>query len=166
VKDLGDGSARVSGLRAGTRVVIEGPYGRLTGETYRGGPLAMFACGVGITPLLALLWDLPYRYGEATLVYRARTEADLAFRTELDWLAAQRGVRIVCLLGPRADRPSWLPAQYADITDDSALRWIAPDIALHHVYVCGPDAWTDAVLAAARAAAVPAERLHTEQFSW
>ena len=166
VKDLGDGSARAAALRPGTRVLVEGPYGRLTGETYPGGPVTMFACGIGITPLLALLWELPYRHGEATLVYRARTEADLAFRTELDWLEAHRGVRVVYLLGPRADRPSWLPARYAGNTDDAALYQVAADIARHHIYVCGPDPWTDAVRAAARTAGVPADRLHTEQFAW
>jgi predicted ferric reductase len=166
VKDLGDGSARVAALRPGTRVLVEGPYGRLTGETYRGGPVTMFACGVGITPLLALLWELPYAPGQATLVYRARTEADLAFRAELDRLAAHRGVRVAYLLGRRADRPSWLPAQYADNTDDGALRQVAPDIAAHRIYICGPDAWTEAVRAAARTAGVPAGRVHTEQFAW
>ncbi len=166
VKDLGGGSARVAALRPGTRVLVEGPYGRLTGETYPGGPVTMFACGIGITPLLALLWELPYRHGEATLVYRARTEADLAFRTELEWLAAHRGVRVVYLLGARAGRPSWLPARYADNTDEGALYQVAADIARHHVYVCGPDPWTDAVRAAARTAGVAADRLHTEQFAW
>jgi ferredoxin-NADP reductase len=34
------------------------------------------------------------------------------------------------------------------------------------VYVCGPDAWTEAASAAARAAGVEADRLHTELFSW
>jgi predicted ferric reductase len=166
VKDLGDGSARVAGLRPGTRVLIEGPYGRLTGETYRGGPVTMFACGVGITPLLALLWDLPYRPGEATLVYRARSAADLAFRSELDWLAAHRGVRTVYLLGNRADRPSWLPARYADNTDVGALHQVAAAIAEHHIYICGPPEWTEAVRAAARSAGVPRDRLHTELFAW
>jgi predicted ferric reductase len=166
VKDLGDGSARAAALRPGTPVLVEGPYGRLTGDTYAGGPVTMFACGIGITPLLALLWELPYRYGAATLVYRARTEADLAFRAEIEWLAEYRGVRVVHLLGPRADRPSWLPARYADHTDHGALSQVAPDIARHDIYVCGPDAWSNAVRAAARAAGVPAERVHTEQFAW
>jgi predicted ferric reductase len=166
VKDLGDGSARVAGLRPGTRVLIEGPYGRLTGETYRGGPVTMFACGVGITPLLALLWDLPYRPGEATLVYRARSAADLAFRSELDRLAAHRGVRVVYLLGNRADRPSWLPARYAGNTDVDALHQVAATMAEHHVYICGPPQWTEAVRAAARSAGVPRDRLHTELFAW
>jgi len=166
VKDLGDGSARVAGLRPGTRALIEGPYGKLTGETYAGGPVVLLACGIGVTPLLALLGELPYRPGEATLVYRARTEAEVAFRAELDWFARHRGVRVVYLLGPRADRPSWLPGSVGALADDEALRRVAPDIARSQVFVCGPDAWTEAARAAAAAAGVPAERLHTELFSW
>ncbi|MFD0575311.1 ferredoxin reductase family protein [Dactylosporangium darangshiense] len=61
VKDLGDGSARVAGLRPGTRVLIEGPYGRLTGETYRGGPVTMLACGVGVTPCSRCCGTCPTR---------------------------------------------------------------------------------------------------------
>jgi ferredoxin-NADP reductase len=166
VKDLGDGSARVAGLRPGTKALIEGPYGTMTGETYAGGPVVMLACGIGITPLLALLGELPYRAGEATLVYRARSEAEVAFRGELDWFAEHRGVRIVYLLGSRADRPSWLPGALADHRDADALREIAPYVARSHVYVCGPEAWTDTARAAARSAGVDRERLHTELFSW
>jgi predicted ferric reductase len=166
VKDLGDGSARVAALRPGTKALIEGPYGKLTGETYTGGPVVMVACGIGSTPLLALLGELPYRPGEATLIYRARTEAEVAFRAELDWLARNRGVRVVYLLGPRADGPSWLPRPVAALGDVEALRQIAPEIARSHVYLCGPDGWTAAVRAAAHAAGVRPERLHTEQFAW
>jgi predicted ferric reductase len=166
VKDLGDGSARVASLRPGTKALIEGPYGKLTGETYTGGPVVLLACGIGVTPLLALLGELPYRPGEATLVYRARTEAELAFRDELEWFAANRGVRLVFLLGARAERPSWLPAQYADHADADALREIAPHVAQAHVYICGPDAWTEPARTAARSAGTPAERVHTELFTW
>jgi ferredoxin-NADP reductase len=34
------------------------------------------------------------------------------------------------------------------------------------VYVCGPDAWTGAVLESARRAGVPADRVHSERFGW
>jgi predicted ferric reductase len=166
VKELGDGSARMATLKRGTKALIEGPYGKLTGETYTGGPVLMLACGIGITPLLALLGELPYRPGDATLVYRARSEAEVAFRQELDWLAKHRGVRVVHLLGPRADRPSWLPRSAGAVGDVEALRRIAPRVAASHVYVCGPDAWTEAVRTAAHSAGVPAEHLHTEQFAW
>jgi predicted ferric reductase len=166
VKDLGDGSSRVASLRPGTKALIEGPYGKLTGETYVGGPVVLLACGIGVTPLLSLLGELPYAPGEATLIYRARTESEVAFRAELDWFAANRGVRIVYLLGPRADRPSWLPGQFADHGDADALRQMAPRIADSHVYVCGPDAWTEAARTAAHAAGVKPAHLHTELFSW
>jgi predicted ferric reductase len=166
VKDLGDGSARVAGLRPGTRAIIEGPYGILTADTYSGGPVVFVACGIGVTPLLSLLGDLPYGPGEATLIYRARTEAEIAFRGELEWFAARRGVRVVYLLGARAERVSWLPAQYADHADADALRQIAPAVARSHVYICGPEAWTEAARTAARTAGVPDDRLHTELFSW
>jgi ferredoxin-NADP reductase len=126
----------------------------------------MLACGVGITPLLALLWDLPYRHGQATLVYRARHAEEVAFLAEIEWLARQRGVRLVPLIGPRAEASSWLPAEYGDYTDAEALRQIAPDIARHDIYLCGPDAWTAAVRSAARAAGVPAAHLHRERFAW
>ncbi|MCM4084382.1 ferredoxin reductase family protein [Paractinoplanes hotanensis] len=166
VKNLGDGSARVAAMRPGTRTMIEGPYGKLTGDSYTGGPVVLLACGIGVTPLLALLGELPYQPGEATLVYRARDDADVAFRNELQWFATNRGVRLMLLLGGRADRPSWLPAQYADHADDDALRQIAPHVAHAHVYICGPDAWTDAARSAVHAAGTPADRVHTEQFSW
>ncbi|MEU4237343.1 ferric reductase-like transmembrane domain-containing protein [Actinoplanes sp. NPDC026619] len=160
IKELGDGSARVAGLRPGTRAIIEGPYGKLTSETYGGGPVTLLGCGIGVTPLLSLLGELPYRPGEATFVYRARSEAEVAFREELEWFARQRGVRVIFLLGPRGD--SWLPARQADLT----AAQIAPDVARSQVYLCGPDAWTAAARTACRDAGVPDARLHTEVFSW
>nr|WP_250030873.1 ferredoxin reductase family protein [Actinoplanes maris] len=166
VKVVGDGTSRVAGLRPGTRALIEGPYGRMTATTYAGGPVTMLACGVGVTPLLALLWDLPYPNGRATLVYRTRHPHEVAFLKELEWLAEHRGVRLVPLVGPRAEAGSWLPAEYADYDDTQALRSLAPDLAGHDVYVCGPDPWTASVFRAARAAGVPPARLHRERFGW
>ena len=50
-KEAGDGSRRLAWLRPGTKVLIEGPYGRLTGEHRVTSKVAMLACGIGITPL-------------------------------------------------------------------------------------------------------------------
>jgi len=75
-------------------------------------------------------------------------------------------VRLVPLVGPRAEPGSWLPAEYADYDDAEALRSLAPDLAGHDVYVCGPDAWAASVFRAARAVGVPPARLHRERFGW
>ncbi len=166
-KDLGPGSRRLAGLQPGTRAFFEGPYGRLTATVRKGWKIALFASGIGITPLRALLEELPYRPGEAVLFHRAGRAADLLFRGELEDLAARRGIRIHHLLGRRSrDRTSWLPAGYAPVPDEQVLRHLVPDIADHDVYVCGPAAWTDAVLGSARRAGVPADRVHAERFAW
>ncbi|MEV6831982.1 ferric reductase-like transmembrane domain-containing protein [Amycolatopsis sp. NPDC051102] len=166
-KDLGPGSRRLATLQPGTRAFFEGPYGRLTAVVRKGRKIALFASGIGITPLRALLEELPYQPGEAVLFHRAGRPADLLFRHELEDLAARRGIRVHHLLGRRSrDRLSWLPAGYAPVPDEQVLRHLVPDIADHDVYVCGPDAWTGAVLDSARRAGVPARRVHHERFAW
>lgn len=163
----GDGGARLAELRPGTRVLIEGPYGRLTGERRIGRRVAMFACGIGITPMRALLEDLPYAPGDAVLVYRARSERDLVFRSELEALAARREIVLRYLLGPRGSgRNSWLPASATGWGDTEALLCLLPDLSTFDVFVCGPEAWTDAVSRAALAAGLPEGQLHRERFSW
>lgn len=164
VKDLGDGSALVRRLRPGTRVLVEGPYGALTGEDRRGHRVTMMASGIGITPVRALLESLPYRPGDATLIYRARGPEDFAFRAELDRLAAYRGIRLVYLPGRRASDASWAPARHG--RDDKLLHRIVPDIAYHDVFICGPEPWMAAAARAARVLGVPEEQLHLESFAW
>jgi ferredoxin-NADP reductase len=129
--------------------------------------VAMFACGIGITPLRALLEELEYRPGEAVLVYRAHEAADLVFRNELDQLARRRGIAVHYLLGHRIpNRASWLPESAWNWSDVDAMRRMVPGIEQYDVYVCGPDRWMDAVCAAAEANGVPADQLHLERFSW
>ncbi|SCF11116.1 Ferredoxin-NADP reductase [Micromonospora purpureochromogenes] len=164
VRSRGEGSEQVSELRPGTRVLIEGPYGRLTAARRTAARVTMIASGIGITPLRTLLEELPYAPGEATLLYRARSAEDLVFRQELERLAAVRGLRVEYLLGPRGRAGSWLPAGFGD--DAKALRELVPDIAQHDVFVCGPDEWMQTVVRAARQAGVPAERIHLERFTW
>ncbi|MCW2721389.1 MAG: oxidoreductase [Pseudonocardia sp.] len=166
-KDLGTGSGRLTALPRGTRVLFEGPYGRLTGDVRRGHKVTMIASGIGITPLRALLEEMPYAPGDAVLLHRVGAASEFLFHRELDELAAHRGVRIVHLPGRRIPhRDSWLPGSWAALSDRDALRRMVPDIAEHDVYVCGPDGWTDAVVASARQADVPDEQIHTERFAW
>jgi predicted ferric reductase len=163
VKDLGDGSRSLADLRPGTRVLLEGPYGALTAERRTRPAATLMAAGIGITPLRALLEDLP---SGTTLLYRARDESELVLRAELDELAAGRGHRVAYLLGPRASDSSWLPASWAHVGDAEALRHLVPDIAEQDVFVCGPDAWMGSAVAALDRAGVPAAQVHVEHFGY
>jgi predicted ferric reductase len=167
VKDLGDGSSALASLRSGTGVAVEGPYGRLHGGVRTRRKVTLLAGGIGVTPLRALLEELPQGPGDVTLVYRASSVEELVFRDELDALAARRGARVFYAIGPRvAGRSSWLPAQAAHLSDAEALRQLLPDVPDHDVYICGADAWMEAARRAALEAGVPAERVHLERFSW
>lgn len=166
VKDLGDGSRSLADVPAGTRVVVEGPYGALTGERRTRTRVTLLAAGIGVTPIRALLEEIAGQGTEVTLIHRAREESDLVFRAELEALAAARDVRLVLLVGPRARASSWLPASMAHLGDTEGLRLLVPDIAGHDVFLCGPDAWMDATERAVRGAGVPAAHVHVERFSW
>ncbi|MCW2780905.1 MAG: oxidoreductase [Marmoricola sp.] len=166
-KDLGDGSGRLAGLRPGTKVLLEGPYGKLTGQERVGAKVAMLASGIGITPMRALLEDLDYEPGNATLVYRARSEQDLIFRNELDQLARRRGITVHYLTGSRIPgRDSWLPDQAAHLSDSVAMLRLLPDIGATDIFICGPDAWMDAATRAALRAGAQRDRVHQERFTW
>jgi len=161
VKALGDGSRRVQTLPVGTRVLVEGPYGAMTGARRSRRNVALIAGGIGIAPLRALLEALPAKAGELTLVYRARAEKHVIFREELDVLATSRGATVHYLVGRRgsADVPN-------DPLEADALARLIPDIARRDVYVCGPVAMIDRVSTTLVVLGVPPSRIHAERFSY
>jgi predicted ferric reductase len=167
VKGLGDGSARAAALRPGTRAFIEGPYGALTAPAPTRRPVIMFAAGIGITALRALLDDADLAGRPVVLLYRVRDPREAVFARELDGLAAGQLLRVVYLAGPRPNRASFLPAHLVGSDPDAVvLRRIVPDVAQREAFLCGPGDWMDAVRRALRSAGMPDERIRAEEFAW
>jgi predicted ferric reductase len=152
VKALGDYTARLGELPAGTRVIVEGPYGRLTRAVRRRPRAVLIAGGVGIAPIRALLEDMP---GEIAVIYRAGREDDVLFRDELDELSAQRGAPVHYVIGERGGD---------SLLSSTHLCELVPDIADRDVYVCGPVSMTEATRASLRRAGVPARQIVSEAF--
>jgi len=164
-KVVGDGTAAMTALAPGTPVTFEGPYGRLTGAARTRPGVVLMGSGIGITPMRALLEGLDYPPGQATLIYRASSEADLVLRGEIRTIADRRGAHVIELPGRRVPwRASWLPVQAADWDDADALVSMVPDVAERDVYICGPDAWMERARDAARRAGVAADQIHLERF--
>ncbi|MET9271685.1 ferredoxin reductase family protein [Kribbella sp. NPDC003557] len=164
VQDAGDGSAAVGSLVPGTRVLIEGPYGRMSPRARTRRKVALIGAGVGVTPLRALAEGLDYAPGDAVLVQRY-TDQQL-FHDEFQALWRDRGLSLLTLPGTRRRPDSWFGAGVREDDDVRALlQWI-PDIAERDVYLCGPEAWTALVSSSLTAAGLPAERLHLETFKW
>ena len=168
VKDLGDGSRALASLRPGTRVAVEGPYGRMHSGVRTRRKVTMLAGGIGVTPLRALLEELPQGPGDVTLVYRASS----ARRGRVPRRAGRAGSAAGGARCSTRLARAWLvatpgcPAHAAHLSDADALRQLVPDVAEHDVYLCGADAWMEAAGQAALAAGVPAERIHLERFTW
>jgi ferredoxin-NADP reductase len=101
-KVVGVGSAALPALQAGTRVLIEGPYGGLSARARTRRKVSLIGAGVGITPLRALAEALSYLPGEA--VRLDRFTGHPLFDSELRDLAAQRGVELLLLPGHRRPR--------------------------------------------------------------
>lgn len=154
VKALGDSTSEIATIPIGTRVIIEGPYGIFTRDmASQFKHVTLIGGGVGITPLRAIIDEIP----DATkidLIYRARDESDLVLKEELDLLARRRNVKIHYLIGSRTQYP---------INEKTILKY-APRFQDSDVYVCGPQSLIDSVIAAAKSAGIPKNRIHHEAF--
>jgi ferredoxin-NADP reductase len=111
--------------------------------------------GVGVTPLRALLEDLP-PHVDVEAVLRASSEDDLVLAAEVAELVDRRGGRLHRLVGPRS----------AIRLDSAALRELVPDVAERDVYICGPDGFSAAVERAARLSGTRATSIHREAFAF
>jgi predicted ferric reductase len=156
VKALGDHTARLRGLRPGTRVLAEGPFGVFTESAHRRREkVLLVAGGIGITPIRSLVERM---HGDLVVVYRAMAESDLVFRGELDALAARRRLAVHYVVGDhRGDGARLLSPEH--------VRELVPDAAERDVFLCGPAGMTDAIGRNLRAAGVPRRQIHLERFA-
>lgn len=133
-------STWVSQLSPGDDVEFEGPYGdvwlRDTGR-----PMLMIAGGSGISAILGLARDAAARAGDRplTVVYGARTAADLALADELESLVAMHGQAQLLTVVESGD------ARAGGATGRVTDPLPGLDVAASDVYLAGPPAMVDAV---------------------
>jgi predicted ferric reductase len=155
IRDLGDHSRDMRNLRPGTRVLAEGPYGIFSADHQRTGRATLIAGGVGITPIRSIIEELPSTT-QIDVLYRVHSDDDVILRSELDKLAKRPNINLKYLVGSRAQHP----------INASALVRLVPKIRDGDIYVCGPQALTDAVIHAALVLDIPQDQVHHEAFSW
>jgi predicted ferric reductase len=165
VRGRGAGTRRLLAVHPGTRVAIEGPYGIFSQAARTSERLVMVGAGIGTAPIRSLLEEADFEPGNAVVILRAGSEAELFLAREMYQLCERRGAYLYLETGPRPrDRQHWLPE--ASAGRGFALTDYAPAVAGADVFVCGPQQWSELVIAEAKAAGVPSEAIHYERFNW
>ncbi|WHS62694.1 pyridoxamine 5'-phosphate oxidase family protein [Pseudomonas sp. G2-4] len=159
-------------IQVAHEIEARAPQGHFTVQPTERRPLVLLAAGVGITPLLSMLREVVYqgqrisRMRPVWLVQSARTVADLAFRDELDELAARAGdkLRILRMVSqPPTGKGAGEGYDAAGRIDVELLKTLLP-LNDYDYYLCGPGSFTQALYDGLRKLRIPDERIHAETF--
>lgn len=158
-------------VRALDLIEARAPQGDFTVDATERRPLVLLAAGVGVTPLLSMLREVVYqgkrisRMRPTWVVQSSRTVEDLAFREEIDALAARAGDKVK-VLRVVSQPPLEAAAQgydHAGRIDIALLKSLLP-LDDYDFYLCGPGSFTQALYDGLRKMRIPDDRIHAETF--
>jgi predicted ferric reductase len=159
VKNIGDFSGAIHSVKAGTPVLVEGPFGKFT-ERSAGRHVLLIAGGIGITPIRALAEEMAADGFDVRVLYRAHGPGDVVFKNEFEALKDALAIRLDYLLteegGHRRAHDAWFGAR--------ELIKLVPDIKQRVVYICGPAPMAASLHASLHAIGVPPHQVRTEAF--
>jgi len=123
----------------GDIIGFRGPYGNTFPiEQWHGKNLVFIAGGIGLPPMRCLIWnclDLRDRFGDVTIVYGARTVADLVYKRELAAWGSRSDVRLYTTVDPGGETPDW-KGHIGFVP--TVLEQVAPSSSNAIAIVCGP----------------------------
>ncbi len=126
-------------LAEGDTLGFRGPYGNsFPIEECFGKNLYFIAGGIALPPLRTLIWnclDWRDRFAEITIVYGARTVADLVYKRELKEWEERPDLRLVKTVDPGGETRDW-DGKIGFVP--KALEEIAPNPKNAVAFVCGP----------------------------
>jgi predicted ferric reductase len=155
IKSLGDFTGRLSDLREGDSVILEGPYGRFHQRGYA--DEVWVAGGIGITPFLGLAADLHHsKTGQAILYYSVKSKDEFVRLEELQAVAkTEKRFTVV----------PWTSVERGFLTVQELVKNAGP-LRRKQFYLCGPPGLKAAIKGGLRANGVPASHIHDERFAF
>jgi NAD(P)H-flavin reductase len=110
-KATGKVTSALRRLAVGDTVGFRGPYGNhFPLEKMKGHSIVFIAGGIGLAPVRCVIWnvlDLRDQFKDVTIIYGARTVADLVYKRELDEWAARQDVKLCLAVDPGGETPEW-----------------------------------------------------------
>ena len=156
-------SAALKTLKLGDWARIDAPYGQFTFEGEHP-KIGMLAGGIGITPLVNICkYCTDKRLNtKIVLLYGCRTEADIAFRKELEEMQQQNSnLKIVFTLNEAGI--GWKGA--IGVINAEMVKREIPEYKETIFYTCGPPAMVDVMEKLVESLGLPKTQLKREYFS-
>jgi NAD(P)H-flavin reductase len=98
-------------MEIGDTVGFRGPYGNCFPiDKFEGKNIVFIAGGIGLAPIRSVIWnclDLRNKFKEITIVYGARTVADLCYKKELAEWEKRGDVKLVQAVDPGGETKDW-----------------------------------------------------------
>ncbi len=138
-KAVGKVTRALRRLNAGDTMGFRGPYGNcFPVDEMKGKNVVFIAGGIGLAPVRCVIWntlDLREQFKDITIIYGARSVADLVYKRELEEWAGRSDVRLHRCVDPGGETPDWKE----EICFVPALvEKIAPPSQDAFAVVCGP----------------------------
>lgn len=123
----------------GDIIGFRGPYGNIFPiDEWKGKNLLFIAGGIALPPMRSVIWnclDLRENYKDITILYGARSVADLVYKNELHEWEDRPDVNIVTTVDPGGESPDW-KGKIGFVP--TILDQIAPKSENTIAIVCGP----------------------------
>ena len=162
VKAVGDFTSKLQDIKAGTKVIVDGPYGIFTDIFGISSKVLLIAGGIGITPIRSLMEEMLRKGKDVTLFYANRSKNDIVFQNELEELRKLFPARIIHVLSAEAE---WNGEK--GYIDEEKIRRFLPDISEREVYICGPVPMMESLVKILKNSfKLPISRIHFEKFSF
>jgi NAD(P)H-flavin reductase len=108
-------TGRVTGgldeLSIGGTMGFRGPYGNwFPLDEWKGKNIVFIAGGIGLPPVRSVIWNCLDRredFGDITIVYGAKTVADLVYKNELEHWSGRPDVKLIQTVDPGGETPEW-----------------------------------------------------------
>lgn len=139
VKAVGKVTWALRRLGVGDTVGFRGPYGNsFPIEQMKGHSIVFIAGGIGLAPVRSLIWtvlDLRDQFKDVTIVYGARTVADLVYKQELEEWSKRTDLKLWEAVDPGGQSPDW-KGEVALVP--VLLEKAAPSADDNLAVICGP----------------------------
>ncbi len=161
-KTVGKVTSGLRSLNVGDTMGFRGPYGNAFPlEKWYGKSLVFIAGGIGLAPVRCVIWnalDLRDKFKDVTIVYGARSVADLVYKRELAEWAARKDVKFWQTVDPGGETKDWKGEVGFVPTIVEKARPSALD---SYAIICGPPIMIKFTLPVLQKLGFPDDRIYT-----